>query len=95
MRCSPGGARYVCHLLPGWPGGRGLGKICNANGKQQPGLLVAGDAGDLKRSLYRCDADPERDTLGLLGKFVSPTVAAGRVWVALPSKAAASCEMMP
>ncbi|MBA3868876.1 MAG: hypothetical protein H0X30_06960 [Anaerolineae bacterium] len=45
------------------------------------GELVAFDATNLKRILWYSDQNKERDTLGVLSKFASPTIANGKVYV--------------
>lgn len=50
----------------------------NAEGR---GALVALDPTDLKHLLWHSDQNRERDELGILSKFASPTVANGKVYV--------------
>ncbi len=45
------------------------------------GALVAFDANDLKHLLWYSDQNKERDALGLLAKFATPTIANGKVYV--------------
>jgi len=46
-----------------------------------PGTLHALDASDLSHELWNSNTSSGRDTLGIAAKFVSPTVANGRVYV--------------
>jgi outer membrane protein assembly factor BamB len=45
-------------------------------------IVVAADARDVSRTLWTSEQDPGRDRLGLFAKFVPPTVAGGKVFVA-------------
>ncbi len=49
--------------------------------KDVPGMLHAFDADDLTSELWNSEMNPDRDRLGGFAKFVSPTVANGRVYV--------------
>ncbi len=46
-----------------------------------PSVLHAYDAGDLTHELYNSNQNPSRDSLGPGNKFITPTVAAGKVFV--------------
>jgi len=46
-----------------------------------PSVLHAYDAADLTRELYNSNQNPTRDSLGAGNKFITPTVAAGKVLV--------------
>jgi uncharacterized protein (TIGR03437 family) len=56
------------------------------DGPNQPGTLVALDALNLTNTLWTSSVDPT-DTLGYFAKFVAPTVANGKVYVASFSNA--------
>jgi len=53
-----------------------------------PAVLHAYDAGDLTRELYNSSQNPVRDSLGPGNKFITPTIAAGRVLVGTPNSVA-------
>ncbi|HEY4037305.1 MAG TPA: pyrrolo-quinoline quinone, partial [Burkholderiaceae bacterium] len=46
-----------------------------------PSVLHAYDAADLTRELYNSNQNPTRDNLGAGNKFITPTIAAGKVFV--------------
>jgi hypothetical protein len=50
-----------------------------------PAVLSAYDAQDLARELYNSNQVPERDRFGAGNKFVTPTIANGRVYVGTPT----------
>lgn len=52
-----------------------------------PGVLRAFDATDLRREIWNSEMNPQRDRLGLHAKFVPPTVANGKVYMATFSNA--------
>ena len=52
-----------------------------------PGTLHALDAGNISRELWSSATLPDRDAMGRFAKFVAPTVANGRVYVATFSNA--------
>jgi uncharacterized protein (TIGR03437 family) len=54
----------------------------NYNDANAPGALHAFDASNLANELWNSDMNPARDRLPQVAKFVSPTVANGRVYVA-------------
>ena len=60
-----------------------------------PGTIFAFDASDLTRELWNSDIDAKRDELGGFAKFVSPTVANGRVYVPTFSNQLAIYGLLP
>lgn len=54
-----------------------------------PGTLRAFDAEDVTKELWNSDMNSMRDAVGLLGKYVPPTIAGGRVYLATFSDAVA------
>jgi len=60
-----------------------------------PGTLHAFDALDLKKELWNSNTKQERDQLGAFAKFVSPTVANGRVYVPTFSKQLVIYGLLP
>lgn len=46
-----------------------------------PGTLRAFDAEDITKELWNSDMNATRDSVGLLGKYVPPTIAGGRVYL--------------
>jgi len=54
----------------------------DANEDVQPGAVYAFDATDLAKELWDSTQNLSRDDLGLWGKFTSPTIANGKVYVA-------------
>lgn len=48
----------------------------------QPGILRAFDAEDLSRELWNSEDDPSRDAVPTFAKFVPPTIANGKVYLA-------------
>jgi len=54
----------------------------NANHYTQPGILRALDASDVTKELWNSEQNAARDGLGNFAKFVSPTVANGKVYMA-------------
>jgi len=50
-----------------------------------PAVLSAYDAKNLARQLYSSNQVPERDQFGAGNKFVTPTIANGRVYVGTPT----------
>lgn len=59
---------------------------CDGNHNTCPGVLRAYDAQDVRRELWHSDQVKERDAVGSLAKFVPPTVANGKVYLATFSK---------
>jgi hypothetical protein len=55
---------------------------CDGNHNTCPGTLRAYDAQDVRRELWNSDQVKARDGVGALAKFVSPTVANGKVYLA-------------
>jgi hypothetical protein len=53
-----------------------------------PSVLHAYDASDLTRELYNSNQNASRDSLGTGNKFITPTVAAGKVFVGTTSSVA-------
>jgi hypothetical protein len=58
----------------------------DANHQACPGILRAYDAQDVGRELWNSDQVKGRDEVGLFAKFVAPTVANGRVYLATFSR---------
>ncbi|MEO8370170.1 MAG: hypothetical protein ABI806_13295 [Candidatus Solibacter sp.] len=58
----------------------------NFSDPNAPGVLNAYDASDLSRELWSSEFNPARDRLPPVAKFVPPTVANGKVYVASSSK---------
>lgn len=54
----------------------------NAEGHMQPGILHAYDAADLTRELWDSRQNASRDDYGYFAKFVPPTIANGKVYMA-------------
>ena len=59
---------------------------CDGNHNTCPGTLHAYDAQDVRRELWNSDQVKARDAVGALAKFVPPTVANGKVYLATFSK---------
>ena len=54
----------------------------DANHKTVSGVLQAFDAGDVTHELWNSNQNPQRDSLGKFAKFVCPTIANGKVYMA-------------
>ena len=54
----------------------------NANQDTRPGILRAFNAEDLSQELWNSEQNPGRDSLGNFAKFVPPTIANGKVYMA-------------
>ena len=54
----------------------------DANHAVVPGILQAFDANDVTRELWNSDMNPGRDSVGKFAKFVCPTIANGKVYLA-------------
>jgi len=54
----------------------------DANQQTRPGILRAYDADDLSNELWNSQMDPQNDSVGAFAKFVCPTIANGRVYLA-------------
>lgn len=83
--CIPGGMLSVSS--DGAKAGTGIvWAIVPVNGNVRrrgvPGMLLALDAPDVSKELWRSDRADHRDDLGMFAKFCPPTVAGGKVFVA-------------
>jgi hypothetical protein len=58
----------------------------DANHSVVPGVLHAFDAGNVKRELWNSNQVAARDSVGRFAKFVCPTIANGKVYIATFSK---------
>jgi hypothetical protein len=65
------GVVWVCHQLVG-----------NANQQTRPGILRAYNAQNISTELWNSEQLPGRDSVGNFAKYVAPTVANGKVYVA-------------
>jgi hypothetical protein len=65
------GVVWVCHQLVG-----------NANQQTRPGILRAYNAQNITNELWNSEQLPGRDSVGNFAKYVAPTVANGKVYVA-------------
>lgn len=54
----------------------------NANQANVPGILQAFDATDVTRELWNSNMNSKRDSIGTFAKFVPPTIANGKVYMA-------------
>ncbi|MFI5134280.1 MAG: T9SS type A sorting domain-containing protein [Chitinophagales bacterium] len=54
----------------------------DANQQTRPGILRAYDADDLSNELWNSQINPELDSVGAFAKFVCPTIANGKVYLA-------------
>jgi hypothetical protein len=69
----------------------GLGDATNVG----PGLLQAFDANDVRRELWNSNLNLTRDSVGLYAKFVAPTIANGKVYIATFSKKFSVYGLLP
>ena len=67
----------------------------DAVGHTQPGILRAYDAANLSHELWNSKQNASRDDLGNFAKFVSPTVANGKVYMATFSNQLAVYGLLP
>jgi len=58
----------------------------NANWYDTPGILQAFDATDVRKELWNSNWNSKRDSIGIFAKFVPPTIANGKVYMATFSK---------
>lgn len=56
--------------------------VGNANNTVVPGVLQAFDATDVTRELWNSNWSNKRDSIGMFAKFVPPTIANGKVYMA-------------